>query len=356
MRRNFLGALSVVFISAMQLGSSGTHLNQITRNCRLIKSNPKHRSAGGHVHHARLRAAIHEFDALQNEDTRLLVASDINVDKWLRGTVGDQDRKICYEIEFRDHKLDTKTNGDLYIVKRAIDFDMCLGYSQLFLAFERCKKHPSLEGLYIHDVKGCILKCLGRLRVPDFAVYDAVGCDEKISDCPCLIVEFETERRSLCVAHKYCSEYFGLMPALKAVILFKYFALHPETLRFAAVAVLYRRAANGSAVSDAVSFGTCSPPPSIEMPEKIAGALRILTEPPSRCYGSKSSFWTHEQRPFLSLPLERFLGHPFAANSNLGKADASGTLVIDLWKVLKAAEIALINNRRRKPERLANKT
>jgi hypothetical protein len=248
--------------------------------------------------------------------------------------------EACYEIDFKG-KLSPKTRGDLYIVKRAIKFDMSLGYSQLFMALDECMKHPNLKDHIIPQVKGCEVVCPGRIRCLDFAVYNAVALGEWRSPYPCLIVKFETECRSLCAAHTYCSEHFGHMPALKAVMLFKYFTMHPKTPRFAAVAVLYLRTENGSVVSDVVSFGTCSPPPSDDVPEEIARVLRLFPEPPCLCYVSESSCWISEQRPFLSLPLENFLGPSFAGNASLTDEDAaSGTLTMDLWKVLKRAETA----------------
>ena len=83
------------------------------------------------------------------------------------------------------------------------------------------------------------------------------------------------ELRSLCVvAHTYCTEYFGLMQSLNALMLFKFFPSDPEGRRFAAVAVLYISASEGHIVADAVSFGTCPLPLSAAVPSEIARVCR----------------------------------------------------------------------------------
>ena len=96
--------------------------------------------------------------------------------------------------------------------------------------------------------------CAGRISELDFAIFHTtdITVPGKLPRHPRVLADIVLERRNLSTAHQYCIEHFGLMPNLRAVMLFKFFSLHPTTRREAAVAVLYRRAAIGPFVADAV--------------------------------------------------------------------------------------------------------
>lgn len=156
------------------------------------------------------------------------------------------------------------------------------------------------------------------------------------SKYPCLVAEFEFERRGLCTAHKYCTEHFKLMSSLNVALLFKFFPRRPGTRRFAAAAVIYRRTADGPIVSDAVSFGMCPLPSSADVPNEIARVLRILPDAPCPCV------YSLEEDPTLSVPADLLMGPSLAEwpsePGRGGHARVPGPLVVKLWSILSQVE------------------
>ena len=179
----------------------------------------------------------------------------------------------------------------------------------------------------------------GRVWQPDFAIHAKIAPGSmNYSKHPCLVAEIEFERRGLCTAHKYCVEHFKLAPSLNVVLLFKFFSRRPGTRRFAAVAVTYRRTADGPVVADAVSFGMCPPPPSADVPKEIARALRVLPDAPCPCPRDS------EATPTLSVPSAALLGPSLAQwvgePGREGTARVPGPLVVRLWRMLSLVERA----------------
>ena len=190
--------------------------------------------------------------------------------------------------------------------------------------------------------------CAGTVRELDFAIFYTANITEpgKLPRYPRVLAEIVLERRSLSAAHQYCIEHFGLIPNLQAAMLFKFFSRHPTTCRFAAVAVLYRRAATGPFVADAVSFGTCPLRPSSADPAPIFRALRYLPDAPYPAPQQDSSPWPPALRPTLSVPAEDILGPRSAAGSPgpglKGTEDQDEPLAVDLWRMLHA--VCILND------------
>jgi hypothetical protein len=299
-------------------------------------SSNHHHAAAGRVHYRTLDNAVKKFDEADSEDSRLLVASGIKVQIWLDGALSQRHRGVCYEVEFSDDTLDESTTGNLYVLKTRTQ-----EHAQAnILLGTAVTKYSELEWPteFMFATRPCRdVVCSGRVRQPDFAIHDKMAPGiAKYSKYPCLVAEFEFERRGLCAAHKYCTEHFKLIPSLNVALLFKFFSRRPGTRRFAAVAVVYRRTADGPIVSDAVSFGSCPLPSSADVPNEIARVLRILPDAPCPC----PSF--SEENPTLSVPSELLLGPSLAKWSSEpgrdGNARVPGPLLVELWPMLSRVE------------------
>jgi hypothetical protein len=305
----------------------------------ISKDRSNHHAATGRVHYRTLDNAVEKFKAVDSEDARLLVASGMKVQKWLDGALSERHRHVCFEVEFSDDTLNESTTGNLYALKtRGPEHDQAT--SCLSLSVTNYTKFE-WQTEFMFATRPCRdVVCPGRVRQPDFAIYDEMAPGiMKYSKYPCLVAEIEFERRGIRTAHKYCTEHFKLIPSLNVAMLFKFFSRRPGTRRFAAVAVIYRRTADGPIVSDAVSFGMCPLPPSADVPQEIARVLRVLPDAPCPCP------YFSEEAPTLSVPSQLVLGPSLAKWSSKpgreGNARVPGPLVVELWRMLSLVEWSL---------------
>jgi hypothetical protein len=301
-------------------------------------------AATGRLHYRTLDKAVEKFRAADSEDARLLVASGINVQKWMDGALSHRHRQVCFEVEFSDDTLNENTTGNLYALKTKdpehYEVTSCLGFA--------VTNYSQLEWptqLMLFGARLCRnVVCSGRVRQPDFAIHSEMAPGiKKYSEYPCLVAEIEFERRSLSTAHRYCIEHFKLIPSLNVAMLFKFFSRRPGTRRFAALAVIYCRAADGPIVSDAVSFGMCPLPPNAVVPNEIARVLRVLPDAP--CPFPRDYRQVSEATPTISVSSELVLGPSFAKwcgePGREGNTRAPGPLVVELWHMLSHVEWSL---------------
>ena len=307
------------------------------------------RAATGRVHYRRLDAAIKEFEAAHVVDTRVLVARGVKILKWMDRNdkySHRRYRKISYEVEYLGVDVDENTTGDVYIIKIKAP-----AYYQATIVLIGTVYRYQLNRERFRNISStinCELVCAGRVRELNLAIFNIV--DGKLSQQPCFLAEIEVQHRSLPAVHLYCIQHFLLIPSLRAALLLKFFPRHPDTLRFAAVAVLYRRTATGPSATDAVSFGSCPPPPSA-VPTDVARVLRSLPDAPCRAALEPDSPWPPALRPFLTVPAEDLTvpgndvrGPSYSsgvAHRGLEVQDTTGDdLVVDLWRVLESMEKA----------------
>ena len=141
------------------------------------------------------------------EDTRLLVARNINVTKWLASRMSDKTYvHASIEIEFDGDRLSNATLGNLYILKDKWDrAHQCVYFALLAIMYEfkNANEHMIM-------VSCGALRLVGRIRYADIMFLNRKR--EAI-----VLAEIDSMRRSLPNAHAFCMEYFGLMPGLRAM-------------------------------------------------------------------------------------------------------------------------------------------
>ena len=183
----------------------------------------------------------------------------------------------------------------------------------------------------------------GTIRRPDDAVSPR-GVPEVLNgqrDMPRVILEVEFEHRSIGKAHRFCLEYFQLIPELRVVVLLVFYGKR-ENDTFAAVAVHYQRAGAVGAVVDAVSFGTAPIFPAAfqEIPAAIRTLpIRILPLAPRGIVQATPNPWTPADHAYIRVAGADLFHLGPGANLIPGAPAPPPDCLIELWEILLAAEV-----------------
>ncbi len=242
---------------------------------------------------------------------------------------------VFVKVVFKDGtSLTDSTVGDLWIVKiqnrpheRALHF-----LAEMIGFYRRTHGNRLLVG------GGGNMELPGCIRRPDAAVSPSGKPDilNGQSDLPRVLFEVEFEHRSIAKAHRFCLEYFHLIPELQAVVLLVFSGKRVNGT-FAAVAVLYRRAGAIGAVVDAVSFGTAPIFPAAfeEIPLAIRTfPIRILPTAPHGITSATPNPWTPADQPYIRVPGADLFHLGPGANLIAGAPVPPPDFLVDLWEIV----------------------
>ena len=293
----------------------------------------------GYVNFTQFKKAVDEFGRVDSEDKKVLLAKCVNVQKWLHSGINERMGNVFVVADFKNgDNLTDSTVADLWIVKvQNKPHELVATEVAAMLVFFR-----NMHGNLRLAVGGGNMSLPGTVRRPDTAVSPR-SIPEILngqSALPRVLVEIEFEHRSIRKAHKFCLEYFALIPVLQAVVLLVFYGKRANG-SFAALAVLFRRAGAGGAVVDAVSFGTAhifarALP---HIPAAIrALPIRVLPLAPVGIALATPNPWTPADHAFIRIPgADMFHLGPGGALI-VGAPAPMPDCLIDLWTIILAIE------------------
>ena len=286
----------------------------------------------GKVNYRNFQRAVEEFERNNSEEKKVLLATDVNLKKWLDSGINEKMGNVFVEAIFKNGDAFTdSTLADLWIVKvqntpHEVTVQEIAILFGLYRELHGCR--PFL------DIGGGNMILPGCIRRPDTAVRPNPIVLNGQSNLPRVLIEVEFQHRSVASAHAFVLQYFPLIPVLQAVVLFVFWEKRVRT--FAAIALLYRRNGAVGTVRDAVSFGSADIFPAAfrNIPACIrALPIRNLPNAPAAVPFLAPNPWTAAHQAFIRVPgVDLF---------HLGPAGAliAGAPVpppdfdIDLWKI-----------------------
>jgi hypothetical protein len=278
--------------------------------------------------------AVEAFECNISEEKKLLLATDINLNKWLHSGINEKMGHVFVEAIFKNGDDFTEgTVADLWIVKVPnAPHEIVVGEVTIMIGLYRGLHRRLLDvGGGNMILPGCIRRADTAVRPnPNPAVLNGQ------SDMPRVLFEVEFQHRTVAQAHAFVLQYFALIPVLQAVVLFVFWRKRGNG-SFAAIAILYRRNGAVGTVRDAASFGSADIFPSTfaHIPASIrALPIRNLPNAPTGVTPLTPSPWTPAHQPFIRVPgVDMF--HLGPAGALLPGAPApTPDLFIDLWEIV----------------------
>ena len=205
---------------------------------RKASSSTEYSPTHGMIDFRHFQRAVEAFECNISEEKKLLLATDINLHKWLHSGINEKMGNVFVEAIFKNGDDFTKgTVADLWIVKvQNTPHEIVVGEITIMVGAYR--------GLHTRllDVGGGNMTLPGCIRRADTAVRPnpnpAVLNGQ--SYLPRVLFEVEFQHRTVAQAHVVVLQYFALIPVLQAVVLFVFWGKRGNG-SFAAIAILYRR-------------------------------------------------------------------------------------------------------------------
>jgi hypothetical protein len=318
------------------MGDSSTILPSLKRKA---ESSEDYSPSQGSINLLQFRRAVNEFRRKESDDKQVLLAKDVRVRKWLHSGINENMGNVFVMAVFKSgDNLTDSTVGDLWIVKvqnrpheRVVQ---CVGAMLV--------RYQEMYGERLLVVGGGNLELPGCIRRPDNAVSPR-GVPEVLNgqrDMPRMLFEVEFEHRSIGKAHRFCLEYFQLIPELRAVVLIVFYGKRVDGT-FAAVAVHYQRAGAVGAVVDAVSFGTAPifHTAFANIPVAIRTLpIRILPLAPHGIMQATPNPWTPADHAYIRVAGADLFHLGPGADLIPGTPAPPPDCLIDFWKILLVVE------------------